>query len=354
MSRRVCVQPSVWLAMNRLRALGALALGFLLAVAAAGFWSWQQLKAPLSLPEGGILYEVKNGAALSAVTADLERLGVTKHPQIIAWYSRLRGTATRIHAGEYRLEPGLTPLTLLEKLNRGEVYLHQFTIVEGWRFDEMLARLRADPAIAAGIESAADIMSAIGEPGVHPEGQFLPDTYSFPAGTRDIELLGWAHAALQSALEEAWATRTGDSVVGSPYEGLILASIIEKETALASERGLISGVMHERLRRGMRLQTDPTVIYGIGDSYDGDIRRADLLRDTPYNTYTRSGLPPTPIALPGSSSLQAAVRPEMTGALFFVATGKGDGSHYFSATLAEHNAAVQRYLRTLRQQRQTQ
>jgi UPF0755 protein len=281
------------------------------------------------------------------VTADLERLGVTKHPRIIAWYSRLRGTATRIHAGEYRLEPGLTAITLLEKLNRGEVYLHQFTIVEGWRFDELLARLRLHPAIAAGNESAADIMSAIGQPGLHPEGQFLPDTYSFPAGTRDIELLGWAHAALASALEEAWASRSGESTLGNAYEGLILASIIEKETALASERGLISGVMHERLRRGMRLQMDPTVIYGIGDGFDGNLTRADLDRDTPYNTYTRNGLPPTPIALASAASIAAAFAPVETGAVYFVATGDPDGSHVFSSTLEEHNAAVDRYLERL-------
>ena len=333
--------------MTRFRLIGVAAIGLVAAAAAVGFWSWQQLNAPLNLPDDGILYEVQSGASLSAVTADLERLGVTRHPQLIAWYSRLRGTATRIHAGEYRLEPGLTAITLLAKLNRGEVYLHQFTIVEGWRFQDVLTRLRAHPAIAAGDASAAEIMSALGEPDLHPEGQFLPDTYSFPAGTRDVDLLGWAHTALQSALNEAWELRSGDSALGSPYEGLILASIIEKETALASERGLISGVMHERLRRGMRLQMDPTVIYGLGDSYDGNLTRADMDRDTPYNTYTRNGLPPTPIALPGKASIEAAFAPIESGAVYFVATGEPDGSHVFSRTLEEHNAAVDRYVERL-------
>ena len=187
-------------------------------------------------------------------------------------------------------------------------------------------------------------MAALGSPDLHPEGQFLPDTYSFPRGTRDIELLRWAHSALQSTLEEAWSARTDTGILQSPYAGLILASIIEKETALASERGLISGVMHERLRRGMRLQTDPTVIYGIGPGFNGNLTRADIDRDTPYNTYTRAGLPPTPIALAGAASIRAAFMPAETDALYFVATGEPDGSHVFSRTLEEHNAAVDRYV----------
>ena len=233
---------------------------------------------------------------------------------------------------------------MLEKLSRGDVFLHQFTIVEGWRFDEMLVQLRQHPAIAAGDDSGAAIMVALGQAELHPEGQFLPDTYSFPAGTRDVELLRWAHSALQSELDEAWAGRSETGTLQNPYEGLILASIIERETALASERGLISGVMHERLRRGMRLQTDPTVIYGIGDSFNGNLTRADIDRDTPYNTYTRGGLPPTPIALAGAASIRAAFTPTESGALYFVATGDPDGSHVFSRTLEEHNAAVDRYV----------
>jgi UPF0755 protein len=330
--------------MTRLR-IAALTTLLLLVVTAIGAgWAWQELNAPLELPAEGLIYKVRNGAALSTVTRELHELGVTSHPRLIAWYSRMRGTATRIHAGEYQIEPGLTAITLLDKLNRGEVVLHQFTIVEGWRFREMLGQLRLHPSIAAGGESGAEIMAALGQPDLDPEGQFLPDTYSFPDGTRDIELLRWAHAALQSELDRAWAERLDGGVLANPYHGLILASIIEKETALASERGLISGVMHERLRRGMRLQTDPTVIYGIGDGFDGDLTRADLDRDTPYNTYTRAGLPPTPIALAGVAAIRAAFMPIETGAVYFVATGNPDGSHVFSRTLEEHNAAVSRYL----------
>ena len=191
-------------------------------------------------------------------------------------------------------------------------------------------------------------MRALGQPDVHPEGQFFPDTYRFARNTTDIELLGMAFRRMQQEVKTAWEARAKDLPLASAYEALILASIIEKETALDTERPQIAGVFVERLRRGMRLQTDPTVIYGMMNAYDGNIRRADLLRDTPYNTYTRAGLPPTPIALPGLDSLRAAVNPQSSGALFFVATGNGDGSHYFSRTLAEHNAAVKRYLQKLR------
>jgi UPF0755 protein len=322
----------------------AAVLALVLASGVGAAWSWRALNAPLDLPEGGLMYTVQNGAAFSTVMAELADLGATEHPRLISWYSRARGTATRIHAGEYRLEAGLTALTLLEKLNRGDVFLHQFTIIEGWRFADMLAELRRHPAILAGADSGEIIMAALGRPELHPEGQFLPDTYSFPRGTRDIELLRWAHSALQSTLDEAWSGRTDPGTLQSAYEGLILASIIEKETALGSERGLISGVMHERLRRRMRLQTDPTVIYGLGAGFDGNLTRADIDRDTPYNTYTRGGLPPTPIALAGSASIAAAFAPAETDALYFVATGDPDGSHVFSRTLEEHNAAVARYV----------
>jgi UPF0755 protein len=228
------------------------------------------------------------------------------------------------------------------------VYLHQLTIVEGWRFVDLLQALRANPAIVASTLDGAGIMTALGEQGVHPEGQFFPDTYSFPKGTADLDVLRQAHQAMQTRLDAAWQARTADSLLRSPYEALILASIIEKETALPAERRLIAGVFHQRLRRNMRLQTDPTVIYGLGPSFDGNLRRDDLERDTPYNTYTRGGLPPTPIALPGAGALEAAVMPEITGAVYFVATGRGDGSHHFSATLEEHERAVRDYLRQLR------
>jgi UPF0755 protein len=191
-------------------------------------------------------------------------------------------------------------------------------------------------------------MSALGAPGVHPEGQFFPDTYRFPYGTPDVEVLRVAHEELVARLRDAWRARSPNLILKTDYDALVLASIIEKETALATERHLISGVFHERLRLNMRLQTDPTVIYGLGDAFDGNLRRQDLERDTAYNTYTRGGLPPTPIALPGAGALAAAVSPDISGAIYFVATGRGDGSHYFSTTLEEHERAVRDYLQQLR------
>ena len=314
------------------------------AIAISANWAWRTLNVALDIPGEGVFYTVRSGASLASVTADLARQGILSHPRVVNWYARVDGSATGIKAGEYKLVPGLTPLSLLEQFGRGDVFLHQFTIVEGWRFDEMLARLRANEAVRAGIENGDEIMGLLGSEGISPEGQFLPDTYSFPRDSRDIEILRTAHNALDAALETAWNDRVDDNVLGTPYEGLILASIIEKETALADERALISGVFHERLQRNMRLQTDPSVIYGLGRAFDGNLTRVQLLTDTPYNTYTRAGLPPTPIALPGRASIVAAFSPRLSGALYFVATGDPDGSHTFSSTLEEHNAAVRRYL----------
>ena len=309
--------------------------------------AWRTLHAPMTIPAQGSWLDVPRGTPLSAISADIADRGLLAHPWLLTLYGRLTGAATRVRAGEYQLMPGTTPTTLLAKLISGQVYLHQLTIVEGWRFSDLLAALRAHPAIAAGTASGSEIMVELGKPGVHPEGQFFPDTYRFPRGTPEIEVLLTAHQALQQRLDAAWQNRSLETQLKTPYDALILASIIEKETALASERRLISGVFHQRLQRGMRLQTDPTVIYGIGDAFDGNLRERDLTRDTPYNTYTRAGLPPTPIALAGEASLRAAVTPDITQALYFVATGRPDGSHYFSATLEEHDRAVRDYLRQL-------
>jgi UPF0755 protein len=325
-------------------------LGTLAVVLLVAGLAWRELNAPLTIAAEGEWVRVPSGTSLRRVTAELAERGVLDKPWLLALYGGVTGDATRIRAGEYQVPPGTTPLTLLAKLVAGEVFLHQITIVEGSRFGEMLVALRAHPAIAATELGADAIMSALGAPGVHPEGQFFPDTYRFPHGTSDIDILRIARAALTARLQDAWSERNPDVRLASEYEALILASIIEKETGLAAERKLISGVFHERLRRNMRLQTDPTVIYGMGEAFDGDLRRQDLERDTPYNTYTRAGLPPTPIALPGAASIEAAVAPEITGALYFVATGLGDGSHYFSATLEEHERAVREYLRRLRSQ----
>jgi UPF0755 protein len=315
---------------------------------AATTFAWRALNAPLAMPAEGTWLEVESGMSLRRVAAQLGERGVLPYPWLLTAYARATGEATRIRAGEYQLPSGTTPLSLLTRLVSGQVYLHQLTIVEGWRFTELLRALRSNPAIVASTLDGAGIMTALGQPGVHPEGQFFPDTYSFAKGTTELDVLRQAHQALQTHLDAAWQARAADTLLKSPYEALILASIIEKETGLPAERRLIAGVFHQRLRRNMRLQTDPTVIYGLGESFDGNLRRDDLERDTPYNTYTRGGLPPTPIALPGAGALEAAVTPEISGAVYFVATGRGDGSHHFSATLEEHERAVRDYLRQLR------
>lgn len=310
--------------------------------------SWQALHAPMNIPAEGVWLEVPRGTPLRTISRNLAYSGSLTKPWLLSLYGRITGDATRVRAGEYLIPPGTTPATLLVKLVSGQVYLHQLTIVEGWRFTDLLTALRAHPAIVPGTADGPQIMIELDQPGVHPEGQFFPDTYLFPRGTLEMELLRTAHRALQQRLEGAWQNRSLPTQLQSPYEALILASIIEKETALASERRLISGVFHRRLERGMRLQTDPTVIYGVGEGYDGNLRQRDLTTDTPYNTYTRSGLPPTPIALPGGAALEAAIAPEVTEALYFVATGRPDGSHHFSATLEEHDRAVRDYLQRLR------
>lgn len=332
-------------------ALAAGLIAVLLCALGASIVGWRYLNTAMPIPAGGASLEVTPGTPLAAVTRGLAGRALLEHPSWLTAYARLRGTATRIHAGEYRLAFGTTPGALLDQLVAGRVQLHQFTIVEGWRFEEALDALRVHPAVVASDWSPEEIMEQLGRAELHWEGQFLPDTYSFPRGTTDVEVLKWAHEALNERLEGAWEARSPGLILDGAYEALTLASIIEKETALASERRLISGVFHRRLERGMRLQTDPTVIYGLGERFDGNLRRADLNRDTPYNTYTRTGLPPTPIALPSEAAIEAAVEPDPGDALYFVATGEPNGSHHFSATLEEHNEAVARYLRRLRELR---
>ncbi|MEM9057888.1 MAG: endolytic transglycosylase MltG [Pseudomonadota bacterium] len=308
------------------------------------------LAAPLSIDGDGVVFEIAPGSGLRAVAADLGRSGVLDKPEWFVWLARWRQQAGALKAGEYRLQPGTTPAALLEQFTAGRVVQHSFTIIEGWTFRELRARLAASPQLEHALAGLSDaqVMEALEKPGQHPEGRFFPDTYAFPRGASDLALLRRAHARMERELEAAWAERADDLPLTSADEALVLASIVEKESGLASERPAIAGVFTRRLRLGMRLQTDPTVIYGLGEAYDGNIRRDDLQRDTPYNTYTRHGLPPTPIALPSAAALAAAVQPSEGKALYFVATGSDDGSHYFSATLEEHNAAVQRYLKTRR------
>lgn len=304
---------------------------------------------------------VAPGSSLRAVLTQLGRQGVVRQPRLFELYLRCcetrfaqRGPAVK--AGEYLLPAGASALDIVRQLDEGRVVLEQLTVVEGWSFAQMRAALDAHPRIAHVLKgrSESEVMAALGFPEQHPEGRFFPDTVRFAAGTSDLQILGLAHATLARELEAAWQARAADLAVRTPTEALILASIVEKETGLAAERRRIAGVFSNRLRIGMRLQSDPTVIYGIGARYDGDIRTKDLSTDTPYNTYTRAGLPPTPIALPGRESLWAAVQPDKTDALYFVATGDGSGAHHFSATLEEHNAAVRRYLARQRSSRATQ
>ena len=290
-------------------------------------------------------FNVNPGASFARVAAELAGQGVIAHPRAWVLYARWSGLAQAVKAGEYEVQPGITPRELLTKMVNGQVLLHSFTIVDGWRVQDMLEALRHNPQIKVTLPvPAPNLMEKLGLPGVDPEGQFLPETYRFIAGTPDIELLRQAHAALSKELEADWANRDPDLPLKNSYDLLIMASIVEKESGLPQELGKIAGLYLHRLSIGMRLQADPTVIYGLGEGYDGDIRTVDLRTDGPYNTYTRAGLPPTPIALAGAAVIRATAHPEKTDAIYFVASTKDDGSHVFSATLQEHNAAVAAYL----------
>jgi UPF0755 protein len=317
----------------------------------AGFQRW--LATPLATGDQPVEIDIPRGQPLGVTARELAERGWLYHPRLLVAYARLTGADARVRAGEYRIEPGTTPAELLRQFAAGEVLQHSITIVEGWTFRELRRALERENRLVQTLKGQEDavVMSRLGEPGQHPEGLFFPDTYLFGKGTADVEILRQARARMRRELDRAWEQRAKDLPIATPYEALILASIVEKETALGAERPRISGVFVERLRRGMRLQTDPTVIYGIGTKYDGNIRRSDLERDGPYNTYVRAGLPPTPIALPGAGALRAAVRPEERGELFFVATGQPDGSHKFSKTHVEHERAVAEYLARLRQRR---
>ena len=344
---------------TRFRARGRLRRGMLLAglplllicAAAAGGWLWLQheFEAPGPAPEV-LRIEVEPGTSVRSVLTKLESQGSLRNARAVAWYLRLRGRRPRVQSGAYELPAHASPAQILALFEEGKVILEQVTVVEGATFADFLDALEQHPRVAHTLsgKSAAEIMTALGHPGLSPEGEFFPDTYRFAANTSDAAILTLAYDSMQRALAAAWQGRSPDLPLATPYAALILASMIEKEAALESERALIAGVFVNRLRKGMRLQSDPTVVYGLGAHYDGTIHTRDLLRDNPYNTYTREGLPPTPIALPGRESLLAAVRPADTPALYFVATGLGNGAHHFSSTLQEHNSAVQTYLERLR------
>ena len=310
----------------------------------AGLCAWW-LNRDLAMAAATADLSIDPGTSVRGVAQAVQAAGVDVDPSVLYWWFRLSGQARHIRAGSYELERGATPLSLLRKLVRGEEALRVFTMVEGWNFVQLraaLARAEHLKPESQGLSSAA-IMAQLGRPELHPEGRFYPDSYTYAKGSTDLALLKRAMRAMDHRLEAAWSQRLIDSPLKSANEALILASIVEKETGRAADRALIAGVFVNRLRAGMPLQTDPSVIYGLGTVFDGNLRKRDLLRDTPWNTYTRGGLPPTPIAMPGLAALLAAVQPAPTKALYFVA--RGDGTSQFSSSLEEHNRAVNKYQR---------
>jgi len=326
---------------NRFLLLGGVAL---LAFAGELVWYANQ---PMRI--SGVSYpidfSIHRGTALKTASEELHQAGVLTRPWAFVLLARLKGLAGEIKAGSYALEQAATPLELLRKITQGDTVLGKLALIEGWTFQDVRRSVAANSALRHDtVEmSDAELLRAVGASETHPEGLFFPDTYFFDKGSSELSLYKRAYHAMQENLKASWAMRSPGLPYRSPYEVLIMASIIEKETGAADERPLIASVFINRLRIGMRLQTDPTVIYGLGAQFDGNLRRIDLVTDTPYNTYTRGGLPPTPIALPGLAAIQAALHPETSKALYFVA--KGGGRHVFSETLEAHNRAVSRYQR---------
>jgi UPF0755 protein len=311
----------------------------------AGVWLHQFAHSPLRLASDPLEFTIAQGSSLRSATRQIVRAGVDVPDWAFEAVARVVAKPTDIKAGTYELRTGATPLDLLGKLVRGEFAVADVKLIEGWTFRQVRAALDAHPRIrheTAGL-SDADVLRRLDVPIVHPEGWFFPDTYVFPRGASDVEILRQAYRAMEKRLNAAWAQREQQVPLSSPYDALILASIVEKETGRADDRAMVAAVLTNRLRIGMRLQADPTVIYGLGTGFDGNLRKRDLLADTPYNTYTREGLPPTPIAMPGLASIEATLRPAQSEALYFVA--RGDGTSEFSRTLEDHNRAVTKYQR---------
>lgn len=317
---------------------------FAIAAVSLALREWHRIEnRTLALEEPDVLM-VERGSSLIGIMRKLESRDLIPHAEPIRYWSRLTGRGRSIHAGEYRIRPDMTVPDLVERMEAGDVILHGFTLVEGWTFEQFRTALAKHEAVRHTLEdvSGREIMSRLGKSDAHPEGWFLPETYRFPRGTTDFELLQQAHEGMVETLDRLWPERREDLPLENPYEALILASIVERETGVPEERDRIAGVFVRRLERGMRLQTDPTVIYGLPDGeYQGRLRYRHLRTDTPYNTYTRGGLPPTPIAMPGEATIRAALNPAPGSALYFVS--RNDGSHYFSDTLAEHQRAVRKY-----------
>ncbi|WP_295390264.1 endolytic transglycosylase MltG [uncultured Thiodictyon sp.] len=325
------------------RVLAALALG--VCVLATGVWLDYQrfIATPVRIGEPTLVFEVPRGSGARQIADALTAHGLIRHPYYFLLLAHRRGDGARFKAGEFELTQGMTPGAVIDRLVSGRVIQYPITLVEGWTFRQAVAAILADGHFGNDLADRSDesLMAALGRPGTHPEGRFFPDTYSFPRRTTGLDVLRRAASRMDQVLAGEWAGRAPGLPLKTPDEALILASIIEKETGLAAERAEIGGVFVRRLNAGMRLQTDPTVIYGMGTRFDGNLRRADLREATPYNTYVIAGLPPTPIALPGQAAIHAALHPAAGDSLYFVA--RGDGGHVFSATLEQHNRAVSEY-----------
>ena len=330
------------------RVLGFVLLLIVLAAIAAAVWFWSDYSrfrdAPLAVRSSEQTVEVAKGESFRDIVHDLRGAGLSHAPPLY-WrvLAEQLGVAGKLHAGEYALPRGISAHTLLENMAQGKVLQRRITLVEGWTFQQVRAALAVAPKLTheAARLPDAELMVKIGAGGQNPEGEFMPDTYDYVRGMSDLDVLKRAHEAMQSYLDAQWSKRDQTVPLQTPYQALILASIVEKETAQPAERPEIAGVFERRLKIGMKLETDPSVIYGMGAMYNGNIRKSDLEADTPYNTYTRTGLPPTPIALPGRAAIDAVLHPAPGDALYFVA--RGDGTHQFSTTLAEHNRAVRKY-----------
>lgn len=328
-----------------LKLLRLLLVLVLLAVLGAGSFALWWLNRPLPLASDSVELSIDPGTPPREIAQAWVQAGVDAPALLLYEWFRWSGQARKIRAGSYEIGRGTTPLALLNKMVRGDETLAVARLIEGWTFRQFRAELAKADSLKPTTATMSDeqVMAALGAPGVAPEGRFYPDTYAYSKGVSDIAVLKRALHAMQKRLDAAWAERAPDTPLKSPDEALVLASIIEKETGVPADRGRVAGVFVNRLRQGMPLQTDPSVIYGLGTAFDGNLRKRDLLADTPYNTYTRAGLPPTPIAMPGKAALLAAVRPDPTKALYFVS--RGDGSSEFSDTLADHNRAVNQYQR---------
>ena len=322
----------------------ALLVVLLIGGGAAGFAAWW-LNRPLPLASETVEVSIEPGTPPREIAQAWVRAGVDASPLLLYQWFRWSGQSRKIRAGSYEIGRDTTPISLLNKMVRGDETLAVARLIEGWTFRQFRAELAKADSLKPTTATMTDeqVMAALGAPGIAPEGRFYPDTYAYSKGVSDIAVLKRAYHAMQKRLDAAWAERAPDTPLRSADEALVLASIVEKETGVPADRGRIAGVFVNRLRLGMPLQTDPTVIYGLGTAFDGNLRKRDLQTDTPFNTYTRAGLPPTPIAMPGHAALLAAVRPETTKALYFVS--RGDGSSEFSDTLADHNRAVNQYQR---------